>query len=158
MLGRLKDHSRFLVSLAWSMTGSKLPFAIVVCMSVVVICGCAPKPKPAGLVAFPIATNTSCPQEEVLPKITDVEPDEIRPGIEVVFRASGGYLRDRCGGQNESARLYHLYFDDEPVAELSCYVNHCEGKYRVPESTAAGRHCVGVQKGSCQMELDVVGG
>jgi len=96
-------------------------------------------------------------QEEVLPKIEEIQPAEIKPGSEVTVIASGGYLRDNCGGYNEGSRVYKIYLDDEPYADLSCYVNHCEGKFVLPESIAAGSHCVGVQKGTCQLELQVTG-
>jgi hypothetical protein len=35
-------------------------------------------------------------------------------------------------------------------------VNHCEGKLLVPQSAAVGKHCLGVHKGTCQMEISVV--
>ena len=72
--------------------------------------------------------------EEVLPKIGEVQPAEIKAGSEVTVIASGGYLKDNCGGFIEGARDYKLYFDDEPIADLSCYVNHCEAKFELPTS------------------------
>ncbi len=106
-----------------------------------------------------LATPTvQCAQEEILPTIEQIQPDDIKPGTTVTVSARGGYFRDTCGGVNESARLYQLYFDDEPIADLSCYVNHCEAKFVMPASVTAGRHCMGVQKGSCQTEVDVEGG
>ncbi len=92
-----------------------------------------------------------------MPKIEEIRPAQIKPGSEVTVIASGGYVRDNCGGYNESARSYTIYLDDEPFADLSCYVNHCEGKFVLPESTTVGPHCLGVQKGTCQMELEVAG-
>ncbi len=93
----------------------------------------------------------------MLPKIQDVQPSEIRPGDEVTVVASGGYFQDDCGGFNESARVYKLYLDDEPVADLVCYVNHCEGKFVMPLNAALGAHCRGVEKGTCQLEVQVAG-
>ncbi len=117
----------------------------------------APQQAPT-LAVFPGTPTVECVQEEVLPKIQEVQPAEIKTGSEVTVIASGGYLKDNCGGFIEGARDYKLYFDDEPIADLSCYVNHCEGKFVLPTSVTAGKHCMGVQKGSCQLEVDVVGG
>jgi hypothetical protein len=109
------------------------------------------------LVPFPATAATQCVWEELLPKIEQIEPDEVRAGTEVTVVASGGYLRGSCGGVNESARTYQLFFDDEPVGDLACYVNHCEGKFVLRASVTAGRHCMGVKKGSCQTEIVVAG-
>jgi hypothetical protein len=113
-----------------------------------------PVPK---LVPFPGTPTALCMQEEVLPKIEEIRPALIRPGSEVTVTASGGYLKDDCGGFNESSRVYRLYFDDEPVADLTCYANHCEGRFVLPDHVAAGAHCMGVQKGSCQLQVQVAG-
>ena len=125
----------------------------------VIVAACAPlAKKPATkptIASFPGTPTVQCVQEEVLPKIEEIQPAEIKPGTEVTIRASGGYLRDSCGGYNESSRTYKIYLDNEPVADLSCYVNHCEGKFRLAESTGPGSHCLGVQKGTCQRELQV---
>lgn len=123
------------------------------------LAACAPRaaaPPAATLVPFPGEAATRCVQEEVFPKITQVQPAQITPGAEIALVASGGYIKDSCGGYNESARTYSVYLDDEPAGELQCYVNHCEGKFRLPERTGVGRHCLGVQKGTCQMELEVI--
>ncbi len=131
------------------------------CISTVALAACGTTARPTvvpTLVVYPGTPTPQCVQEEILPTIEQVEPDNIRPGTLVTVSARGGYFRDNCGAVNESARPYKLYFDDEPIADLMCYVNHCEGKFTLPQSVAAGRHCMGVQKGSCQMEVDVEGG
>ena len=67
-------------------------------------------------------------------------------------------MRDTCGGYNRKvADVYKIYLDNEPIADLPCYGNHCEGKFILSESIAVGSHCMGVQKGTCQMELQVAG-
>ncbi len=109
------------------------------------------------LAIFPGTPTPQCPWEEVLPKIDAIRPEQIKPGIEVTVTAYGGYFKDNCGGFNESARTYQIFFDDEPVGDLQCYVSYCEGKFVLSASVTAGRHCMGVQKGSCQTEVDVVG-
>jgi 3D (Asp-Asp-Asp) domain-containing protein len=106
--------------------------------------------SPAGL-----TQAVQCVQEQVLPKILKIEPVVIKPGSEVKISGSGGYLKDSCGGYFEGSQVFKLYLDNEPMAELSCYVNHCEGNLVLPENIAVGSHCLGVQKGSCQMELEV---
>ncbi len=138
----------------------RLIFRTAFCAGLVVLTACAPPAPataPAKLVPFPGTPTAACVQEEVLPKIEEIRPEEIKPGGEVMVTASGGYFRDSCGGFNESARVYKIYFDDEPVGDLSCYVNHCEGKFVLAESVTAGPHCMGVQKGSCQLEVQVAG-
>ncbi len=135
----------------------------IVALSIIVIglaaCGSVTQPAAVPTLAvYPGTATPACVQEEVLPTIEHIEPDEIKAGTTITVSARGGYFRDQCGAVNESARVYKLYFDDEPIADLSCYVNHCEGKFVLPESVAAGKHCMGVQKGSCQMEVDVEGG
>jgi hypothetical protein len=137
-------HPRLNVTVAMFMIG----LALAACTP-----GRATPTRPT-LAAFPTA---QCLQEEVLPKIQEVQPAEPRPGREVLVSAFGGYFRDTCGGVNESARLYKIYFDDEPVANLQCYAGHCVGKFVLPEGVEIGAHCLGVQKGTCQMELRVAG-
>jgi hypothetical protein len=107
------------------------------------------------LAVFPQTPTKQCLSEEILPTIEEVQPEEIRPGSVVTVSASGGYLRDSCGGYIEGSRTYKIYVDNEPVADLACYVHHCEGKFTLPQDMAAGSHCLGVQKGVCQMELEV---
>ena len=84
------------------------------------------------------------------------QPAKITPGSEVTVIASGGYFKHDCGGFDESARTYQLYLDNEPAADLLCYVNHCEARFKLPERAGVGTHCLGVQKGTCQMEVNVV--
>lgn len=116
----------------------------------------ARRPVPAAtLVAFPGTPTAECLQEEILPKITEVRPTQITPGTEMTVIATGGYLRDTCGGYNESAQLYKIYVDDKPIADLSCYVNHCESRFALPDSTTVGPHCMGVLKGTCQLRFEV---
>lgn len=137
--------------------------AILLGMGVLALSACGARADAPGapgvptLAVFPGTPTAQCAWEEILPKIEEIKPDEIRPGTEVAVSARGGYLRDTCGGFNESARTYHIYFDDEVAGDLMCYVNHCEGKFTLAASVTPGRHCMGVQKGSCQLEVDVVG-
>jgi hypothetical protein len=125
------------------------------------LAACAPG-KPAAPVAtlapFHDDATPNCVSQEIVPTITEVQPARITPGSEVTLVASGGYLKDSCGGYNESDRTYQVYLDDEPAAELLCYVHRCESRFKLPERAGVGRHCLGVQKGTCQMELVVVGG
>ncbi len=132
---------------------------VAACIVAALLAACAPRgavTQVPTLAPFVGNATPNCVQEEILPKITEVQPAEITAGSEVSLTASGGYLKDNCGGYNESARTYPVYLDDEPAGELVCYVNHCEGKFKVPERAGVGTHCLGVQKGTCQMELEVV--
>lgn len=136
-----------------------LSFSFIVFIGM--LTACSPRADTATtvptLVAFQAAPPTACPQEEILPTIKELKPAEIKPGTEVTVVASGGYFRDTCGGVQESARTYKIYLDDEPAADMVCYVNHCEGKLQLPATISPGAHCLGVQKGTCQMKLDVRG-
>jgi hypothetical protein len=140
-------------------TCSPLRFYASLCVGVLAVAACSPGrtvPR-ATIIPFPGTPTAQCLQEEIWPKIEEIRPTMLKPGTEVPVSASGGYLRDQCGGYDEGARTYQIYFDDEPVADLSCYVNHCEGKFTLPEGVAAGPHCMGVQKGTCQLEVQVAG-
>jgi hypothetical protein len=129
------------------------------CVAVLVMAACTTPPtaQPAKLIAFPGTPTAECLQVEIPPKITEIRPETVRPGGEVTVIAWGGHFQDNCGGYNESARSYQVYMDDEPVADLLCYVNHCEGKFMLPKDTTAGVHCMGVQKGTCQVKIEVAG-
>lgn len=139
---------------------SRHSLSIAFCAGLFLLAACSTggaKTPAAKLVPFPGTPTAACAQEEILPKIEQISPTKISPGSEVTVSASGGYLRDECGGYNESSRIYKLYFDDEPVADLTCYANHCEGKFVLPGHVAGGAHCMGVQKGSCQVQVQVAG-
>jgi hypothetical protein len=119
--------------------------------------GCQPRPvaQPPRLITFPGTSTPVCAREEILPKITDVRPEDVRPGSQVMVMASGGYFRDTCGAYDESARVYQLYIDDEPVADLMCYANHCQAEFMLAKTTTVGIHCMGVLKGTCQVKFEV---
>src|SRR5512140_1229052 len=115
-----------------SMIGLRTKMSVALAAGVLLLASCgapAASPQPPRLVAFAGTPTAQCAWEEVLPKIEKIQPTDIKVGTEVTVSASGGYLRDSCGGVNESARMYQVFFDDEPIADLSCYVNHCEGKF-----------------------------
>ncbi len=126
-------------------------------MLLLAACTLQREPEPPTLVPFPATPTEACVLEEILPKIEGVQPAEIRPGSEVTVTARGGYLRDNCGAFIEGSRTYKLYFDDQAVADLACYVNYCQGKFVLGKGVIAGPHCMGVQKGTCQLEVQVVG-
>lgn len=114
-------------------------------------------PKAATIVPLAETPAGQCVQEVVLPKITEIKPAQVKPGSQVSFIGTGGYVRDSCGGISEGARKFKLYLDNEPIADISCYVNHCEGKFVLSSAIAPGSHCLGVQEGTCQLELEVSG-
>ena len=110
---------------------------------------------PATLVPFPLTATAQCPQVEVLPKITETRPAEIKAGSDITVIGSGGFTQDTCGSTIEGSRLFKVYLDNQPVADFSCYINHCEGKFTLSSSIASGPHCLSAQKGTCQLELQV---
>ncbi len=140
---------------------------IALCLAVLTLAACTPTASaPATsapgnaptLVVFPGTPTPQCVMVEELPQIKEVQPEEIRPGTEVTVSGDGGFLKDNCGGYIESARTYQIFFDDEPIADLNCYVHYCQGKFVIPQNTEPGSHCLGVQKGTCQMRVDVTSG
>jgi hypothetical protein len=125
------------------------------------ITACAPQPTtiPAivTVTSEPSVTETvQCVQEFVPPQITEIQPSAPIPGSEINVIGSGGYVQDTCGGYNEGSRVFKMYLDNEPVGDLSCYVNHCEGKLTLPGTLFIGSHCISVQTNECQFEFQIV--
>jgi len=123
-----------------------------------------PIPVPPALTPkTPVATPTwtaeasDCILEEVPPRLSEIQPAQVAPGDEITVIGSGGYLRDNCGGYNESARDFQLYFDGEPVGVLSCYVNHCEASLTTPANASPGAHCISVAEVGCEINIQVAG-
>lgn len=103
--------------------------------------------------------ESSTPQcvETLIPTtITEIQPAQPSVGSEVTIMGSGGYIKDSCGGVNESARSFTLYLDAEPAGDFVCYVNHCELKLRLPDTLREGIHCLSTQKDACEHEFQVV--
>lgn len=102
-----------------------------------------------------IAAPTPCEQELVPPQIMEIRPVVPVPGGELNVIASGGLIRDRCGGYIEGAKTFKLYLDGEAIGDLSCYINHCESKFTLSKVTSTGAHCLSVEKEECQFEFQV---
>jgi hypothetical protein len=122
-----------------------------------------PIPIPPALTPTkPLPTPTWTPEasdcilEAVPPQLSEIQPAQVAPGDEITVIGSGGYLRDNCGGYNESARNFQLYFDDEPVGVLSCYVNHCEASLTTPANASPGVHCISVAVVGCEIDIQVI--
>ena len=113
-----------------------------------------PTPQ-AGVPPSLVTETVQCLEELVPPTITEVQPAQGAPGSEIHVIGSGGYIRDACGGYNESARTFQLYLDNELVGELLCYVNHCEGKITLSSAITPGSHCLSAQKDKCEFEFQV---
>ena len=91
--------------------------------------------------------------EAIPPQLKEVDPNPAAPGEEITLKGSGGYTR--CGSAYfESSRNFQLYFDDQPVTQITCYANHCETKLTVPMDAASGEHAIKVEGGS-QIKLKV---
>ena len=103
----------------------------------------------------PSVETPACTEETVFPIITDVQPSPAQPGSEITITGTGRYVQDSCGGINESARSFQLYLDDEPVGDLSCYVNHCESKISLASSIESKSHCLSTQPGVCEFQFQV---
>lgn len=84
----------------------------------------------------------------VWPKLDKLEPDRARPGVTVRVTGRGGYLLLHGGGYDESYRTFTMYLDGRKLSSIECYVNHCEGKFVVPDFASAGAHEVSVEGGS----------
>jgi hypothetical protein len=106
---------------------------------------------PAPAVTAPVP----CEQELVLPQVMEIEPAQANPGSEITVIGSGGYVQDSCGGNLESAREFGLYLDNEYVSDLTCYVNHCEGKLVLPDTLSVGLHCLSAEIDECQFEFQI---
>jgi hypothetical protein len=100
-----------------------------------------------------VTATVQCVQEPVPPQITEIQPAEPLPGSEINVIGSGGYLQDTCGGYIEGLKIFKIYLDNEPVGDLSCYINHCEGKLTLPSTLSTGTHCLSVEVGQCQFEF-----
>jgi hypothetical protein len=127
-------------------------------MFLTVTTGCSPEqtafPNATTPTSLPLVTATvQCEQELVPPQITEVLPAQAIPGGEITVIGSGGYLRDTCGGYVEGSKVFKLYLNNEPIGDLSCYVNHCEGKLTLPSTVSIGSHCLSVELNKCQFEF-----
>lgn len=94
------------------------------------------------------------PAEMVWPQLSEIQPPQSAPGSTVKVIGSGGYVRCGEAGYNESARSFQLFFNDQPAAEISCYVNHCETELTLPGDAPAGRHTISVEGGS-SIDLEI---
>ncbi len=134
----------------------KISFGIGLAGLVILISSCAPAtgPNPSTQNATPAAT-VQCVQKLVLPTITEVQPARITPGSKIKVIGRGGYLQDSCGGYNESSRNFKLYIDQQPTADLNCYVNRCEVETELAPALAPGTHCLSVEKDGCEYKLQI---
>jgi hypothetical protein len=109
---------------------------------------------PSPLLTAP--ATVPCEQTLVTPTIIEIQPAEPTTDSEINVIGSGGYIQDPCGGYIEGARAFELYLDHEPVGDLACYVNHCEGKVPLPGTLTVGTHCLSVEADACEFEFQVV--
>lgn len=102
-----------------------------------------------------VTATVPCEQTLIPPVIMEIQPAEPAAGSEIKIIGSGGYIRDTCGGYIEGAREFKLHLDNEPVGDLSCYVNRCEGNLTLPSTLTVGPHCLSVEGGTCEFEFQV---
>jgi len=96
-----------------------------------------------------------CEQELIPPQIMEIQPTEPEVGSEIKVIGSGGYTQDTCGGYMEGSKVFKLHLDNEPVGDLSCYVNRCEGNLTLPSTLTVGPHCLSVEADTCEFEFQV---
>jgi hypothetical protein len=139
----------------------KMTISIWLAILMIVLTACASSQTTTST----IATNTSvlsvtatvqCVQETVPPEIMEIQPAQATPGSEITVVGYGGYIKDTCGGYFEGSKLFKLYLDHEPIGDLSCYVNRCEGKITLPSTLSIGVHCLSVEVAKCQFEFQTI--
>ena len=117
-----------------------------------------PDPPASASHTAPAAASSACAAGQaaltVWPQLSSVGPQPVAPRAVVTIAASGGYVQCGAGSINELARSFRLDLDGAPVASLTCYVNHCEGRFVLPARTVAGTHKLAVEGGS-ELGLDV---
>lgn len=140
----------------------RLRFAIAIwpgmLLAVTTACSLEQKALSYAATTTPRSLSTAtvqCEQEVVPPQITEVRPAQVIPGSEISVIGSGGYVQDTCGGYIEGSKTFKLYLDNEPIGDLSCYINHCEEQLTLSSAISLGSHCLSVQKDKCQFEFQV---
>ncbi len=100
-----------------------------------------PTPHPGVTTAVPVPTVH-------WPGLTEIQPNEARPGQEVFVQGRGGYLTYEDGMHDESQRSFDLLFDGKTIGKIGCYVTGCQGRFTIPEGTSIGSHQVSTEGGS----------
>jgi hypothetical protein len=141
----------------------KLTITIWLEVFLILTTACSPEQtiSPEATTATPstmITVTVQCEQTLVPPDILEIQPAEPIPGSEINVIGSGGYIQDTCGGYIEGSKIFKLYLDNEPIGDLSCYVNRCEGKLTLPGTLSTGTHCLSVQPDECQFEFQITAG
>ena len=131
------------------------PYLLLLFLFAFLLPACTPTPTATPAPPTITPTVTECPWELVLPTIIEMEPESVSPGDQFKLIASGGYLRDTCGGVNESARNFDVYLDDQVIGQIVCYVNYCQGELVLPAETEAGNHCLAFEPDACGLEIEV---
>lgn len=139
----------------------KIAISIWLTIFLIALTACAPSQPtlPNTVTATPqpsVTATVQCAQELVPPQITEIQPAAPIPGDEINVIGSGGYIQDTCGGYIEGSKVFKMYLDHEPVGDLSCYVNRCEGKITLPSALSTGVHCLSVEVGKCQFEFQTI--
>jgi hypothetical protein len=83
----------------------------------------------------------------VWPRLRELQPAQATPNQIVQVLGSGGY-RQAGSFYDESARSFGLTLAGRAVGEFGCYVNSCQGSFRVPAGLAPGTYEVATEGGS----------
>lgn len=138
----------------WPPTGPTRRLLAVFCVLLGTACSGGSAPE----VATPPPAERTEVVSMVWPEIDSIEPAPAAAGTIVRIEGHGGYLmRDAEGSTayDESYRVFKLYFDDEEIGELGCYVNRCEGEFAIPSGTAPGVHTVSTD-GGATVQIEIV--
>lgn len=97
----------------------------------------------------------TCIWQAIPPALFEAQPTTVKAGDEISLIGRGGYRQDTCGGYDESARSFPLYFGDAVVGTLSCYVGSCQATFTVPPNTQPGAYCLTAVAGQCDIQVNV---
>jgi len=110
------------------------------------------------ITALPLEQPTEVPKI-VWPEFDSIEPVRAAEGTTVTIQGRGGYLVSGVEGSimyDESYREFKLFFDDEEIGDLGCFVNRCEGEFVLPSGVELGEHVISTE-GDATIQIEIIG-
>ncbi len=110
------------------------------------------------ITALPLGQPTEA-TKIVWPEFDSVEPVRAAEGTTVTIQGRGGYLVPGVEGStmyDESYREFKLFFDDEEIGDLGCFVNRCEGEFVIPSGVELGEHVISIEGGAA-IQIEIIG-